>query len=93
MLQRFRKAARMLQPNAFRLGWWACPVCGNRLHLRLSTDEMGVRCVRCGASPVTQSIVDVIRAEHPDLSGLSVYELSSRGALVDWLQRDRKSVV
>ena len=75
----------MLQPSAFRVGWWACPVCGNHLQLRLNTDEMGVRCLRCGASPVTQSIVDRIRAEHADVSALSVYELSSRGALVDWL--------
>ncbi len=76
----------MLQPRAFRAGWWACPVCGNHLQLRLDMNEMGVRCIRCGASPVTQSIVDVIRAESPDLSSLSVYELSSRGALVDWLK-------
>lgn len=85
MLQRLRKAIRMLQPKAFRAGWWVCPVCGNCLQIRLNVDEMGVRCARCGASPVTQSIVDVIRAEHADLSTLGVYELSSRGALVDWL--------
>jgi SAM-dependent methyltransferase len=85
MHQRFLKAIRLLQPNALRIGWWACPICGNPLQVRLNTDEMGVRCVRCGASPVTQSIVDVIRGECSDLSSLSVYELSSRGALVDWL--------
>lgn len=85
MLQRYRKAIRMFRPRAFRIGWWACPLCGHSLQLRLDEDEMGVRCVRCAASPVTQSIVDVIRAEYPDLSALSVYELSSRGALVDWL--------
>lgn len=85
MFQRFRKAVRVFRPEAFRIGWWACPVCGHRLQLRLADDEMGVRCARCAASPVTQSIVDVIRAECPDLSASSVYELSSRGALVDWL--------
>lgn len=47
---------------------------------------MGVRCVRCGASPVSQSIVAVIRDECPDLSASTVYELSSRGKLVDWLK-------
>jgi len=85
MLQRVRKAIHMLQPVAFRLGWWACPLCGHHLQLRLDIDEMGVRCARCGASPVTQSIVAVIRAECPALTALSAYELSSRGALVDWL--------
>jgi SAM-dependent methyltransferase len=85
MFQSFRKVARSLQPKAVRMGWWRCPVCGNHLQVRLNADEMGVRCVRCGASPVTQSIVDVIRAEYPDLSSLSAYELSSRGALVEWL--------
>ena len=86
MIQRLRKVARMFQLKAFRAGWWPCPVCGNRLQLRLNADEMGVRCARCGASPVTQSIVDVIRAEHADVATLAVYELSSRGALVDWLE-------
>ncbi|MHB8569358.1 MAG: class I SAM-dependent methyltransferase [Metallibacterium sp.] len=85
MLQRFLKAVRLLQPSALRFGWWACPICGSALQVRLNTNEMGVRCVRCGASPVTQSIVDVIRGKCLDLSSLSVYELSSRGVLVDWL--------
>lgn len=34
---------------------------------------------------MTQSIVDVLRAEYADLSSLDAYELASRGALVDWL--------
>lgn len=85
MIQRIHKVVRALQLKSVRVGWWICPVCGNSLQIRLNMDEMGVRCIRCGASPVTQSIVDVIRAEHPDLSSLSVYELSSRGALVEWL--------
>lgn len=75
----------MFRPEAFRVGWWACPLCSHRLQVRLSNDEMGVRCTHCGASPVTQSIVAVIRAECPDLAAVSAYELSSRGALVDWL--------
>ncbi len=85
MFERFLEAVRLLQPNAFRIGWWTCPVCGCSVQVRLNTDEMGVRCVCCGASPVTQSIVDVIRSTCADLSSLSVYELSSRGAFVDWL--------
>lgn len=75
----------MFRPEAFRVGWWACPLCSHRLQVRISNDEMGVRCTHCGASPVTQSIVAVIRAECPDLAAVSAYELSSRGALVDWL--------
>jgi Zn ribbon nucleic-acid-binding protein len=80
-----KSSGRFSQRLFVSAGGARCPVCGNQLQIRLNADEMGVRCVRCGASPVTQSIVDVIRAEYPDLSALSAYELSSRGALVEWL--------
>ena len=86
MFERLLEAVRLMQPSAFRIGWWTCPVCGCGLQVRLNTDEMGVRCVCCGASPVTQSIVDVIGSTCTDLPSLSVYELSSRGVLVDWLR-------
>lgn len=86
MLQSLFKAARLFQPSELRFGCWTCPICGNPFQIRLCVDEMGVRCMRCGASPVSQSIVDVIKSECPDLPALAVYELSSRGKVVDWLR-------
>lgn len=93
MFQRLLKAARSFEPGALRAGWWACPICSNPFQIRLNADEMGVRCMRCGASPVSQSIVDVIRSECADLRTWTVYEMSSRGALVDWLKSHAGSLV
>jgi SAM-dependent methyltransferase len=47
---------------------------------------MGVRCLRCRATPVTLSLIEVLRSLVPDLSGRAVFELSSRGALVRYLR-------
>jgi len=85
LLTRVRQASRMLRVGSLKLGRWPCPVCAGRLHIRLARDEVGIRCLACAATPITQSIVGVIPAELPSLASASVYELSSRGALVDWL--------
>ncbi len=80
-----RQASRMVRLGSLKLGRWPCPVCDGQLQIRLARDEVGIRCVACAATPITQSIVGVIRAELPSLASASVYELSSRGALVAWL--------
>ena len=92
MRSRISKALRMLDLGALRFGRWTCPVCGNRAHVRLNDSDVGVRCLRCGASAITQSIVGVIKAECPDLSGKDAYELSSRGAMVGWLEKHVRSL-
>jgi SAM-dependent methyltransferase len=85
LLTRMHQARRMLRIGSLKLGRWPCPVCDGRLQIRLVRDEIGIRCLACAATPITQSIVGVIRTEVPALASASVYELSSRGALVDWL--------
>lgn len=89
---RLAKALRMLDIGALRLGFWKCPVCGNVLHVRLSHSDVGVRCLRCGASAITQSIIGTISAECPDISTRDAYELSSRGVMVDWLEKNARSL-
>lgn len=64
-----------------------CPLCGPTLLIRLSQHDFGVRCLRCRASAVTMSLVDVLRDSCPDLANARCYELSSRGALVRFLER------
>ena len=87
MRSRIAKALRMLDVGALRVGRWACPVCGNGFHVRLNDSDVGVRCIRCGASAITQSIIGVIKAEAPDLSATDAYELSYRGVMVHWLEK------
>ena len=87
MRSRFAKALHLLDAGALRLGYWICPACSNRFHVRLNDSDVGVRCLRCGASAITQSIIGVLLAACHDLAGRDAYELSSRGVMVDWLAK------
>ncbi|MFN2328096.1 MAG: class I SAM-dependent methyltransferase [Chromatocurvus sp.] len=70
-----------------------CPLCRRtRLFVKLANDETGVRCTHCRATPVTLSLVSILLEMYPDLAQKSVYELSSRGALFEFLLRNAGSV-
>lgn len=70
-----------------------CPLCRKtRLFVKLANDETGVRCTHCRATPVTLSLVDVLLDLRPDLEQKAVYELSSRGALFEFLRQNAGSV-
>lgn len=74
-----------------RIGY--CPVCGCRRPIvKLNDDEIAVRCLYCRASTVTMSMVDVLRRAVPDLRSKSVYELSARGPLFQYLARNAGSL-
>lgn len=64
-----------------------CPFCGPTLLLRWRDDELAVRCLRCRGSAIHLSLGTVLRTLRPQLAGLRVLELSSRGALARWLRR------
>lgn len=82
----------MLRPAQLRLRREACPLCQFPLLVRLRAEEMGVRCPRCGASAVTQSLVDVLDQLGLDLAHSKVYELSAQGALVKYLRQRCRSL-
>lgn len=79
-------AFKLLNPVKFRIGIWVCPCCNGRLHARLKDNELAVRCLHCGASPITQSIVAVLKDRELPQRDSHVVELSGRGALVSWLR-------
>jgi SAM-dependent methyltransferase len=64
-----------------------CPSCGPSLFAKLAADDIGIRCLRCFATPVTLSLIDVLRSRVSDLPVKEVYEMSSRGPLVRYLER------
>lgn len=65
----------------------SCTLCGFKLQVKTHNDEMGIRCIRCFATPVTQSLAAVFKQYlKPDIC---VYELSSRGAFVRFLQKQK----
>ena len=86
-LHRVRRGWSMVRLSAVAARPFRCPICGPSLLLRLAPRDIGVRCLRCAASAVTLSLVSVLRTVRPGLDTLSVYELSSRGPLVEFLRR------
>ena len=86
-VHRLRSALVILRPSEFALPPFACPVCGPGLLIRLSYESFGVRCLRCGASVVTLSLAAALRSMRADFDRQRVYELSSRGALFEFLRR------
>ncbi|HRP72176.1 MAG TPA: class I SAM-dependent methyltransferase [Luteimonas sp.] len=54
--------------------------------MRLGSDEMLVRCLRCQGTPVHLSLIAAIRAHLPALARLDAYELSTRGAVHAFLK-------
>jgi SAM-dependent methyltransferase len=81
-------AASVLDWRRLRASPARCPLCGPTLLVQLSASAIGVRCARCRASAITMAVVAVLKDEIPALDGLCVYELSSRGPLVEWLRRE-----
>ncbi|MGH8745427.1 MAG: hypothetical protein ACREUK_02930, partial [Burkholderiales bacterium] len=84
---RLRTALAILKPSALALRPFRCPLCGPGLLVRLSHDRIGVRCLRCGASSITLSLAAVLHSIPSDFRRRRVYELSSRGALFEFLRR------
>lgn len=85
---RIRYSLSILEPGALALGRFRCPLCQSRFLVRLSHSELGVRCLGCGASATTLSLVSVLLAERPGFRRERVYELSSRGPLFEFLRRE-----
>jgi SAM-dependent methyltransferase len=84
--RRFLSIRHLIDWKSLRAKVADCPLCGPTLLVRLARQEIAVRCLRCGASAVTMSIVSVIKAFVPDLDDKEVYEMSSRGPLLGFLK-------
>jgi SAM-dependent methyltransferase len=87
LTDKLRFIAESLEWRRLRARLGSCPLCGPSLIVRLQRDQLGTRCVRCGASPIAMAIVQVVRERCPDLAVSRVYEASSRGPLFGFLQR------
>lgn len=82
-----RKALSLARPSSLRLRPGRCSACGPTLLIRLGDDAISVRCLRCRASAIHLSMLQVLCDLYPDLSATSVYELSSRGPVFEYLRR------
>lgn len=85
---RLRAALSLLKPGALAARPFDCPICGPSLLLRLAPEPIGVRCVRCAGSAITLALVSVLNSVRPGFRGESLYELSARGPLYEFLRRE-----
>src|SRR5690606_22856632 len=76
-----------LEPRALAARPFKCPACGPSLLVRVAAHPIGVRCLRCGASAITLSLISVLLEIRPEFRSDTVYELSARGPLVAFLRR------
>ena len=83
--QILRTALVLARPGEFGLTLTRCPFCGPALLIKLANNAISVRCVRCRASVIHMSIAKVLQGLYADLTPLTVYEMSSRGPLFDYL--------
>ncbi len=90
-LTRLTRALALLRLRDFAMARHDCPFCGPALVLRLRNEETGVRCLRCGASPVHVSLGRALR-KVGTLAGLDACELSARGPLAAHLRKHARSV-
>lgn len=84
---RLLRLLRTIRPAELGLVSAACSVCAFPLIVRLARSEAGVRCPRCGASAVTQSLAAALQAQVSGLERCAAYEMSARGPLVEFLRR------
>jgi SAM-dependent methyltransferase len=82
----------MLRSRDFALRVARCPFCGPTIVVRLRDEELGVRCVRCGASPVHWAIGIALSKHVPNLKFAEACELSSRGPLTMYLKSHARCV-
>jgi len=85
-MRRWARALELVRLRELAIAAEACPLCGFPLVVRLRTADIGVRCMRCGASAIAQSLVAVLRDLPVELARCSVHELSSSGPVVDYLR-------
>ena len=86
--------------NATKLTDWAkisvkvvhCPICGPTFLIKLNDNEIAIRCLRCGASIITMSLVKILKDLVPDIHTKCCYELSSRGPLFTFLKNNARSL-
>lgn len=80
------KQFKYVNLREFSLKFENCSLCNWKLQIKINNDEMSVRCTRCFASAVTQSMGFALKKHIVNLKNLDIYELSSRGAFVRFLK-------
>ncbi len=83
--RRLARAVGLVEWRALALVRDPCVLCGGSWQLRLAASDIGVRCLRCAATPITQSMATVLSDLPIRWAEAAACELSAEGPLVDWL--------
>lgn len=86
--ERIRLAFSVLEWRALRLRRGRCPLCEGRWLLRLGSNLLSVRCLRCQASPISMAIGQVLCDRVSDFRLRRTHEFSSRGPFFEFLARN-----
>jgi len=87
------KIFRLLKFSELALGRGYCPGCQtNKTFIKLNGTDIALRCLSCRASLVTLALIDVIQHIFPDIREKSIFELSARGPLVNYLTRHNPNI-
>lgn len=87
-----RRLAQIIKVTDLAIARERCPICDFGWSVRLRDEDVGVRCLRCRASAVTQSIIAVLGKLPLNLSTADACELSALGPLVRYLAPRTKSL-
>ncbi len=86
-MPKLRALAARMRAGGFRLRWQRCPACGVSAFAKLFNDETGVRCMRCGATPVHLAVIEAVASLLGQRAIASAYEMSTHGALLKYLRK------
>lgn len=86
-LGRIKKVINILDFRYLKFKISKCPLHGKSVFVRLNDSMLGVRCVICGAAPIATSIARVLIKYAPDFKDKKMYELSTRGAYYNFLNK------
>ena len=87
-----KRLAQIVRISDLAIGRERCPLCGFGWSIRLRDEDIGIRCLRCRASAVTQSVIAVLGKLPLDIATADVCELSALGPLVRYLAPRTRSL-
>lgn len=89
LLSSLRNLIHMIDLQKLALSTFFCSYCNDsRTFVKFNDNEVSVRCLSCGSTPIILSLISVLKGLITDLKSQQGYELSARGRLVKFLKKN-----
>lgn len=92
MFDFYRKIISLVRPAEVRFALERCPLCRYPISVQLQNRDIGVRCLVCGASAISRSLVEALQARVDSIEQRDAYELSAAGGVVRYLKAHARSL-